>query len=301
MNTGVFRNAIRPAVGVLPVAMAIACASVAQAVPQPGVIAPGAGSPGAAGNSESRQPGTTVGPTAPTSPQVEYVVPENHRPVPVQTEPAPAVNWQELHYPEPVAPVAPIAPPPRTVRIGDFYTPAPDEVPDDILNPVNDASANLEAGASTFLQSVGVNPSRSDKISAMGAAGAVTGAALLGGAAAIGGGLVGAGIGGLAGAAAGAAIGAGIGTGVLVATAGAAAAATGGIGAAIAVPEAPAMVGGGALIGLGVGAAAGAAAGAAIGAAVVGIPVAVVGGVVGGGIGAVIGGADVDTVVNGAF
>ncbi|MFE6863190.1 hypothetical protein [Nocardia sp. NPDC057668] len=51
---------------------------------------------------------------------------------------------------------------PRTLRVGDFLT----EVPDNILNPVNDAAAGFEAAVATRGRSIGIDPSRSDKIAA---------------------------------------------------------------------------------------------------------------------------------------
>ncbi|MCU1646594.1 MAG: hypothetical protein JWN03_6869 [Nocardia sp.] len=280
MNSGVARHAFRPVLGALPLAVAIACAGIAQAIPQPGVTDPGASSPGSEHALSPRQPGTTVTPPAP---QAEYAVPENHRPIPVETDPAPAINWQELHAPEPITPVEPIAPPPRTVRIGEFVTPAPDELPDEILNPVNDAAAQTEAVISTGLQSVGINPSRSDKIAAATAGGAVLGAAIVGIPSAIGGAVGG----GLIGAGVGAGIGAGIGVAIVAGTAVAAGVPTGGLGAAIAAPAAVPIIGGGALIGAGVGAAVG----AGLGAVVIGVPAAVLGGVAGGAAGGFLGGA----------
>ncbi|WP_157556691.1 hypothetical protein [Nocardia acidivorans] len=279
MNTGV-RRALRPALGALPLALAIACAGMAHAIPQPGVTTPAQPGTAAPGSDSPRQPGTTV---APPAPQVEYAVPQNHRPVPVETEPAPAIEWQQLHAPEPVAPVAPIAPPPRTLRIGEFVTPAPDEVPDFLLNPVNDGASQTEAAISTGLQSVGINPSRSDKIAAATAGGAVLGAAVVGVPAAIGGAIGG----GLIGAGVGAGIGAGIGVAIVAGTAVAAGVPTGGLGAAIAAPAAVPIIGGGALIGAGVGAAVG----AGLGAVGVGVPAAILGGVAGGAAGGFLGGA----------
>ncbi|WP_330184435.1 hypothetical protein OHB26_13065 [Nocardia sp. NBC_01503] len=301
MNTGV-RRALRPAIGALPLALAIAGAGVAQAIPQPGVTKPaqpGTSAPSA--NSDStRQPGTTV---APPAPQLNYAVPENRRQVPVETEPAPAINWRELHAPEPVEPVAPIAPPPRTLRVGDFMSVVPDEVPDTILAPVNDGAANVEAAIATGGKSIGINPTRSDKIAAATAAGAA-GGAIVGAAAAgipaaiaggVGGALIGAGVGAVAGTvaiigipAAGAVIG-----GIAAGVAGAAAGGPAAIGTAAAGALAGAAAGLAPAFALGApgGAAIGAAVGAAIGAAAVGLPAAAGGALVGGVIGGVAAGA----------
>ncbi|MFD7843935.1 hypothetical protein ACFV4K_13510 [Nocardia sp. NPDC059764] len=218
------------------------------------------------------QPGVTV-PARPPSPQpqlADYPVPANFRPIPNTRDAAPALDVQTLHAPTVVTPVLPIAPPPRTVRIGDFITPAPDELPDNILNGVNGVAADAEAGLATGLNSIGVNPTRSDKI----AAGALGGAAIGAGLGAVGAGVpaavVGAAAGGLAGAAIGTAVGAGLGATSVVVMPG------------LAAIDVPGGMIGGALIGGGVGAAAGAAA--------AGIPAALAGGAAAGAAGAAVGG-----------
>ncbi|MGV9837276.1 hypothetical protein ACWDUL_24225 [Nocardia niigatensis] len=220
------------------------------------------------------QPGVTV-PNRPlpqprSHPQADYPIPANFRPIP-NHEAAPALDLQILHAPTVVDPVLPIAPPPRTVRIGDFSTPAPDQLPDNVLDTVNGVAAGTEAGLATGLNSIGVNPSRSDRIAAGTLGGAAIGAGL---------GAAGAGIPlAVAGGAGGAVIGAGIG-----AAAGIALGSVGGI--AVAPWLAPIDVvgggAGGALIGAGVGGGAGAAA--------LGIPAALAGGAVGGATGAAVGG-----------
>lgn|GEM_PF-3570738 len=231
---------------------------------QPGVIAHPAGG-GVVLPSGPVQPGVTTLPAvpAPAVPAPDYALPQNFRSIP-DTEAAPALDLGELHAPTAVAPVAPIAPPPRTLRLGAYTTPVPDNVPDNVLDPANTAAADTEAALATGLNSVGINASRSDKIAGLTIAGAAAGAAI--GAAALGvpaavvgavpGAVVGAGIGAVAG---------GIIGGVVT--------------AATTQPEIGSAVG--ALAGAGIGAAAGGAAGAAI----TGVPAAVVGGVVGGIIG----------------
>src|SRR5690606_6646078 len=102
--------------------------------------------------------------------------PPQTRPIPDRSEPAPPIQPQQLHAPQSVEPVAPIAPPPRTLRIGDFTSPVPDEVPNDVLDGVNGTAARAEAAIATGGRSIGINPSRSDKIAAATAAGAVGGA-----------------------------------------------------------------------------------------------------------------------------
>ncbi|MEV0104226.1 hypothetical protein AB0H68_34595, partial [Nocardia sp. NPDC050789] len=126
------------------------------------------------------QPGVTVPvrPQPASPPLADYPVPANFRPIPNTRDAAPALDVQTLHAPTVVAPVLPIAPPPRTVRIGDFTTPAPDELPDHILNGVNGVAADAEAGLATGLNSIGVNPTRSDKIAAGALGGAAIGAGL---------------------------------------------------------------------------------------------------------------------------
>ncbi|WP_245663575.1 hypothetical protein [Nocardia inohanensis] len=216
----------------------------------------------------SVQPGVTT-PVKP-GPRVDYVVPPNFRGIPQQQDAVPAINWQELHVPGPVTPVAPIAPPPRTLRLGDFTSGVPDDVPDNVLTPVNEAAANTEAAIATGFNSIGINPSRSDRIAAGTIAGAAAGA--VGGALAAG--VPMAVMGAVPAGVAGAVIGAGIGFGLGMA------------GATVAPWTAPIdVVGGpigGGLIGGGLGAAAGAAA--------LGIPAAVAGGVAGGIAGGAVGG-----------
>ncbi|UGT46058.1 hypothetical protein LTV02_33295 [Nocardia yamanashiensis] len=216
------------------------------------------------------QPGVTTPVKPGPVPGADYVVPPNFRAVPQPQQAVPAINWQELHVPGPVVPVAPIAPPPRTLRLGDFTSAVPDDVPDNVLTPVNEAAANTEAAIATGFNSIGINPSRSDRIAAGTIAGVAAGAV---------GGAIAAGVpmaiaGAVPGGIVGAAVGAGIGS------------ALGAAGVAVAPWTAPIdVVGGpigGGLIGAGVGAAAGAAA--------LGIPAAVVGGVAGGIAGGAVGG-----------
>ncbi|MET9492582.1 hypothetical protein [Nocardia sp. NPDC006630] len=241
---------------------------------QPGVAAPATNADRLQSRPGPIQPGVTTVPQ-PAAPgasggtSANYAVPPNFRAIP-QPEAAPAINWQELHAPTVVTPVAPIAPPPRTLRLGNFTTTAPDQLPDNILNPVNTTAATAEAAIATGFNSIGINPTRSDRIAggtlAGVAAGATGGALIAGVPAAI--------MGAVPGAIVGAAIGAGIGAGL------------GAIGATVLPWTLPIdAVGGpigGALIGAGVGGAAGA--------AIVGIPAAVVGGVVGGAAGGAGGG-----------
>lgn len=233
---------------------------------QPGVTTPAADQDRLGHQPRPVQPGvtTTPNPLAPQvqpQPQSDYPIPANYRPIP-NRDVAPAVDLGALHAPAPVTPVAPIAPPPRTVRIGDFTAPAPDQLPDPALDTVNGVAANTEAALATGLNSIGVNPSRSDKIAAGTLGGGIIGAGLGAAAAGIPVALAGGIAGGLVGAAVGTAIGFGLGT----------------ISATVlpwtAPIDIPGGMAGGALIGAAVGAAAGAAA--------VGLPAAAVGGALGG-------------------
>lgn len=241
-----------------------------------GVAAPAADRPDR--RSGPIQPGITTPNPVPSQPtQPSYSVPANFRAIP-NAEPAPAINWQNLHAPIPVTPVTPIAPPPRTLRLGDFTSTVPDEIPDDLLGTVNTNAANLEAAIATGGQSIGLEPGRADKVAAGVVGGAVVGGLAVGIPAAI------------AGAAVGGAVGAGIGFGVGIAgtPAGAAlGAAIAGVptGGAAAVPGAVA----GALAVAGTSTLAGAAIGATVGGAAAGAAGLAVGGVSGGVIGGLIG------------
>lgn len=107
-----------------------------------------------------------------------------------------------LHAPAPVAPVPPIAPPPGKLRFGDVHVDSPDWLPREQAVQLNDGAAVTEAHLATFLDSVGMERTRSDRV-----AGQTVGAAALGAAAgaavASPFALVGAGLGGVIGAAVG--------------------------------------------------------------------------------------------------
>lgn len=79
-----------------------------------------------------------------------------------------------LHAPEPVAPVAPIEAPPGTLRIGNLLMDAP---PFDVRG-INTGAAQTEAQLATFLDSVGVERSRSDRIAAQTLGSAAIGASV---------------------------------------------------------------------------------------------------------------------------
>ncbi|WP_280389423.1 hypothetical protein [Nocardia wallacei] len=86
-----------------------------------------------------------------------------------------------LHAPVPVAPVPPIAPPPDKFRFGDVQVDAPAWIDREQAIQINDTAARTEADLATFLDSVGMERSRSDRIAGQtvgsAAVGALAGAA----------------------------------------------------------------------------------------------------------------------------
>ncbi|QIS13294.1 hypothetical protein [Nocardia arthritidis] len=86
-----------------------------------------------------------------------------------------------LHAPGPVAPVPPIAPPPGKFRFGDIQVDAPDWINQEQAIQINDNAAVTEANLATFLDSIGMERSRSDRIAGQtvgtAAVGALAGAA----------------------------------------------------------------------------------------------------------------------------
>ncbi|WP_067666295.1 DUF456 domain-containing protein [Nocardia miyunensis] len=177
---------------------------------------------------------------------------QDARPMPDQSYLAPV---GQLHAPTAVAPVPPIAPPPGKFRFGDVQFDAPTWINRDQAIIVNDQSAQAEANMATFLDSVGMERSRSDRIASAtvgdAAIGAVAGAAASAPLAATSG-LVG-GVAGLvagipflpAGLIAGPALGAAIGAGVITVPWAAAGAATGAaVGAAQGFTAPPRVVAG---------------------------------------------------------
>ncbi|MGI5218157.1 hypothetical protein [Nocardia sp. CA-290969] len=97
------------------------------------------------------------------------------RPVPDSDYLSPVEN---LHGPVPVSPVPPIAPPPGVLRFGDVRVDAPEWLPREQAIQLNDGAATTEAELATFLDSVGMERTRSDRV-----AGQTLGAAALGAAA----------------------------------------------------------------------------------------------------------------------
>ncbi|MGV9611598.1 hypothetical protein [Nocardia xishanensis] len=85
------------------------------------------------------------------------------RPAPEQSYLAPV---GVLHPPIPVEPVPPIAPPPGQFRFGDVTVATPDWIDHEQAIQINDAAAVTEANLATFLDSVGMERSRSDRIAA---------------------------------------------------------------------------------------------------------------------------------------
>ncbi|WP_433715535.1 hypothetical protein ACQP2U_16870 [Nocardia sp. CA-084685] len=83
-----------------------------------------------------------------------------------------------LHAPGAVAPVPPIAPPPGRFRFGDVVVDAPEWINQEQAIQINDSSAIAEANLATFLDSIGMERSRSDRI-----AGQTIGTAAMGAAA----------------------------------------------------------------------------------------------------------------------
>ncbi|MDN2502889.1 hypothetical protein FHY52_40340, partial [Nocardia nova] len=82
-----------------------------------------------------------------------------------------------MHLPEPVAPVAPIAPPDNTIRIGQWQAPAPDWLPPQARDCINNTAAGAEAQVATALDSIGIPAGRSDRVSGATLAGAGIGGA----------------------------------------------------------------------------------------------------------------------------
>ncbi|MGW5311683.1 hypothetical protein ACWEQ0_17610 [Nocardia thailandica] len=83
-----------------------------------------------------------------------------------------------LHAPTATAPVPPILPPPGQFRFGDQQIAVPDFVPYDTSVQINDAAATTEANLATFLDSVGLERSRSDLIAGQTLGSAARGAAV---------------------------------------------------------------------------------------------------------------------------
>ncbi|MCM6772251.1 hypothetical protein NDR87_01830 [Nocardia sp. CDC159] len=87
-----------------------------------------------------------------------------------------------LHPPAPVAPVPPIAPPPNKFRFGDVQVDVPAGMDREQAITINDQAAQIEANLATYLDSIGMERSRSDRIAGQtvgtAAMGAVAGMAM---------------------------------------------------------------------------------------------------------------------------
>lgn len=250
----------------LPLAFAVGAAGAGVADPgQPGLTQEQDG--------DSGQPGLTVTPEPPAPPVAEpevdepvaersYLLPDYPqlpaRPAPepeVYTDPTPPIQLEELHAPEPVAPVAPVETRDDALQVGNLsFDRGP--VPEEWTKRFNIESTTVQAAVDTFYRSIGVPDDRATVIAGSQIAGGLTGAV----AAALAFGIPAAVVGGAVGAAIGAVAGGLVGTTFL------------GVGAV------PASL-------------AGAGIGAIVGAAALGIPVGVVAGVIGGFLGAGVAGA----------
>lgn len=248
--------------------IAVCGAGLAGAMPV--VLAPALPFGNQPGITTPHQPGVTITPLPPMMhahlPPIEPPAPASDygrlRPLPMPRYAAP-VDPGRLHPPVPVPPVAPIEPPANMLRIGGLLTPAPRFLSRPMVDRINVAAAGVEAQLSTFSRSIGVQPSRSDRIAAAAVAGGAVGL--------VGAGLAGAVAGGGVGVAGGAALGAGVGAAVALAPMG------------LGAPALAHAAGAGAVIG--------GLLGGALGAPVVAIPAALAGGVAGTLIGATIGSA----------
>ncbi|PXX53900.1 hypothetical protein DFR70_12621 [Nocardia tenerifensis] len=220
--------------------------------------------PPATGPSQYRAPGPSSeeGPGGAQAAPSQPVAPQQ------RSAPAPSLGQDlpNLHAPAPVEPpkvIVPVAP--DELGLGDLTVARPDWVPADVAWKINGHIALLQRDTNAALQSVGINGSRADLMSAamvlggvsgfaIGAAGVGVPLAVIG---AVGGGLIGGTVGGIGGAV---------------------------LGTLIPVPGLGTITSGvaGTVIGAG--------AGATIGAAALGVPGALAGGVAGAGIGVLAGG-----------
>ncbi|WP_280472303.1 hypothetical protein [Nocardia cyriacigeorgica] len=179
--------------GAVPLVMALVGTGTASATTQPAQSATVTGhAPGTAALGGSAQAAPITEPGAAQAPEALAAAPTTgqsaaqpgahttlawSRPVPDKSYLAPL---GDLHAPTQVQPVAPIAPPPGQLRFGDVAIESPAWLDPQQAAQVNDGAANAEAGLATFLDSVGMERSRSDRVASqtIGAAavGAVAGA-----------------------------------------------------------------------------------------------------------------------------
>ncbi|NUS43944.1 MAG: hypothetical protein HOQ24_09685 [Mycobacteriaceae bacterium] len=158
------RGVVRAAITALPLAVVLASADIAVAEPvQPGVTV----SPGKPG--VRSQPGITTAPPGRT-PLPDEVAPATDyapsRPIPKPRVVAP-YRPERMHpqAPTPMPRVAPITPPPGTLRAGYVIVPVPAGLPG--VQEANTFYANKEAEWSTYARSIGVPPTRADRIASL--------------------------------------------------------------------------------------------------------------------------------------
>lgn len=108
-------------------------------------------------------------------------IPDNTRSSLQWSRPAPDKSYLApvgvLHAPGPVAAVPPIAPPPGKFRFGDTVIDAPDWINEEQAIQINDNAAITESNLATFLDSIGMERSRSDRIAGQTVGTAAVGAA----------------------------------------------------------------------------------------------------------------------------
>lgn len=150
------------AAGAVPLVIAAAAAGIAGATPVTNST-----SSTTAPNIATTQPADTAYQSA----QLRHV--ENGpRPMPTRDFLAPI---GPLHLPTAVPPVAPIQAPPGTIRVGDIVVGAPAFLNPDQIAQINNTAAGVEAQIATFGDSIGLDPSRSDR-----AASAIVGDTVIG-------------------------------------------------------------------------------------------------------------------------
>lgn len=173
------RMAICAAALALP--LALSTETVAAAPSQPGVTTPAQPGP-----TISAQPGITTTPMVSTAPQGQAPLPDEIVPATdlAPTRPlwrpryAAPLRVNRLHEPLATPPVARIMAAPSEVRVGDFTAPAPAWLPKSSLDGINTVSAGYESQISQYARSIGVPPSRADRIAAATVADIVAGGML---------------------------------------------------------------------------------------------------------------------------
>ncbi|MGK8522903.1 hypothetical protein ACRS6B_15690 [Nocardia asteroides] len=168
------------AAGAVPLVLALVSTGTAHAEPDPSAPAIQTDSVDPAERAD--QPAEWPGAEAPNVRPYEGLrIPDNTlsslqwaRPVPEYKYLAPLAG---LHAPVPVAPVPPIAPPPGKLRFGDVQVDAPDWLYREQAIQLNDGAAMAEANMATFLDSVGMERTRSDRVAGQTLGSAAIGAA----------------------------------------------------------------------------------------------------------------------------